>query len=150
MGERGVVTGRRVEEYAVWLRAQLLDPHIPPRERLVDAEVEALVSAVVVCARAILVRFVEQTGARRPRAHDVRAACVLARKAILGMDAEWMVDKQGDGRYDEWIVQHLQRNDWRACEAVERRVGELPYGALSRVAAKSSPAEDMEDSPSLA
>lgn len=91
-------------------------------------EVNALVSTVKSCAQSILETFARQAGSDLTK-HDVLAACVLARKTTLGYDAENLVAAAGDGKYDAWIVEHLRRNNWKACEDVQRSVGELPAPA---------------------
>lgn len=95
------------------------------------AEIDALMISISRCAHEILRRW----AARKPRdtyptAIDIRAACTLARKTILGYDADHeyrthklMID---EGQYDSWIVAFMNNNDWKACADEQRRVGELP------------------------
>ena len=127
-------TASRINGYMVWLRKQLARPEwvtsqaVPSyRLQLTDIEITALVTTVASCAQSILYMFAKE----KPVGYivsnfDVCAACVLARKTTLGYDHERLVVHRGEGQYDDWIVEHLRRNNWKACEKVQRAAGELP------------------------
>ena len=126
-------TAGQINEYATWLKDQLTNPMIARRHKLKEEEVAPLVATVSSCARNILVRFLRQENRDHATQGDVAAACTLARKTILGYDADILVSKEGEGRYDKWIVDHLHKNNWQACEPVQRQVGELPTVEIVRV-----------------
>ena len=94
-------------------------------------EVDALCATVSACAHDILFRWSRSRERKnedaRPSLFVKRAACVLARKAILGYDHEYEVAPlDNEAQYDSWIVEFLKSHAWKPCETVQRDVGELP------------------------
>ena len=131
-------TASRIREYMVWLRMNLTNTQIKETHRLSsEEEVNALVSTTASCANAILTIFAEQTNKQPSELSDfdVKAACVLARKTTLGYDADSLVIIKGEkeSQYNEWIFNHLKRNNWKACEEVQRKAGELPLQTYIQV-----------------
>ena len=119
----------KIREYATWLREELL--HInrssKKQHQRSEAEINALITHTSNCAHEILRRWAaRKPGNTIPSTFDIESACTLARKTIFGYDVPVYIKGEKEGRYDSWIVQFLQQNDWKPCVEEQRKCGEMP------------------------
>ena len=113
-------------------------------------ELDAYYNAIVICAKEILRRWdnisnpddnVYPFDTNNRRKFDVHAACTLARKTILGYDANYdfykyyKTQKKSGKIYAEWIMTFLKNNNWRACWNTEKYFGHLPTDPQAQEAA---------------
>ena len=113
--------------YLAWMRCELSNP---VRKRtptlqvrnvyLPTEEVTHLCNCCRFGAEEILMQWLTQHNVTSLSPHDVHAACSLASKLILGVDAEEFLHRYyknvPDSAYSAWILQFLSKQgDWIPC-----------------------------------
>lgn len=99
-----------------------------------DDEITALKDSIKRCAHEIMNRWTEQNSSKAKlslseHSNNILAACTLARKAILGYDADADMTSEtfnNEHKYNKWILNFLANNEWKPCVNEERQSGELP------------------------